>query len=433
MAISLRTVTRSKNTIRFGERVNDKALRDFIPALYEAINRGHREIVLDFRTSDRAYADIILPIICLLDHRRARGNTFRVLLPESPNLHNLFLNANWANFMDPSHPPLNMENPKHLAARRYMTHPEQQGAVESVLGVVMRNMELRREVIKALEWSINEVTDNVLNHARSLAGGLVQVSTFREEHKIKFVVADSGRGIPTAMRDAFPRIGDDARAIGEAVRAGVTSLPESGQGNGLAGTMRIAKCANGSFKVASGHAQLSVFLDPRTSKWREHKTRPRGGFHFPGTVVMMELSTAIEFDLEQALDLVGIPPGGVSDIVDLKYSAGTGELALQVAEEGLGVGTRHAGVELRQKCLNLLNAEPDRRLVLDWRGIDVISSSFADEAVGKLFVDLGPTTFATRVGHTGTEPLVRSLLDRAVMQRVAQAVKSGDDTQERSA
>lgn len=33
-------------------------------------------------------------------------------------------------------------------------------------------------------------------------------------------------------------------------------------------------------------------------------------------------------------------------------------------------------------------------------------------------------TFSARVGHTNAEPLVASLLDRAVMQRVAQQLAS---------
>ncbi len=423
MPISFRTVDRSKNTIRFRERVNPKALRDFVPVLYETVNRGFRDIVLDFRACDRAYADAMLPIICVLDHRRRRGDSFRVLLPEAARLRQLFLNANWAHFMDEAHPKLDMEHPQHLAARRYATHADQQDAVHAVLDIVLRNMELRRDVIAALEWAINEITDNVLNHAQSPDGGLVQLSTLREEHKLEFVVADSGRGIHAAMYEAFPNLRGDAEAISEAVKAGVTSIPESGQGNGLAGSLRIATFAHGSFKISSGDAQLAVYNDPRTSKYRTQTTQAQRGFHFPGTVVMMEMATDSEFEIQEALALDGAPQVAIADIVDLRYTSDVGELVLRVCDDALGVGTRHAGVELRQKCRNLLNAEPGKRLVLDWTGVPLISSSFADEAVGKLFVELGPTMFSARVTHAGAEPLVSSLLDRAVMQRVVQAMR----------
>jgi anti-sigma regulatory factor (Ser/Thr protein kinase) len=418
--IAFRTVTRSKNTIRFTGRVNPQALREFLPALQDAASRNFQELVLDFRQTTRAYPDAVLPLICELDRWRERGHRFRALLPESPTLRQLFLNANWAHFMDEAHPRIDMAHPQHLAARRYVTHAEQQQVVSDVLDVVLRTMDLRRDVIAALEWSVNEITDNVLNHAQASAGGLVELNTFREDEKITVVVADGGRGIPAAMRDRFPHL-SDSDAVEEAVKAGVTSIPDSGQGNGLAGSLRIATYANGSFKVASEGSQLCVFHEPRSGRYRTQRA-PRG-FRHPGTLVMIELSTAAEFDIGEALALDGTVRT-ITDVVDLRYGDEGAELRLAVRDEALGVGTRHAGVELRRKCTNLLNAAPSKRLIIDWAGVPLVSSSFADEAIGKLFVELGPTTFMARIGHTGAEPLVGSLLDRAVMQRVAQTLNA---------
>lgn len=419
MAITFKTVTRSKNAIRFKGRVNPQSVREFLPALQDAASRNFKELVLDFRTVTAAYPDAILPLICIIDQWRERGHRFRVLLPETGSLRQLFLNANWAHFMDPAHPRLDMAHPQHLAARRYHTHAEQQEAVSAVLDVVLRSMDLRRDVIAALEWSVNEITDNVLNHARSAAGGLVELNTFSESHKITVVVADGGRGIPAAMRDRFPKL-TDAEAVEEAMKQGVTSIPDSGQGNGLAGSLRIATYAQGSFKVASDGAQVCVYRDQRSGQYRTQRGVPKG-FQHPGTLVMIELSTVAEFDIGEALALDG-KITAVSDVVDLRYSDDEGDLVVRVLDEALGVGTRQAGVELRRKCVNLLNAEPQKRLVLDWSGVPLISSSFADESVGKLFVELGPTGFSGRIGHAGAEPLVASLLDRAIMQRVAQVM-----------
>lgn len=415
MSPIFRTVTSAGNTVRFTERVNDKALRDFIPALDSVVRAGHQNINLDFRRSSSAYADAVLPIICLVDHRRSRGDRFRVLLPEITHLRHLFLNANWAHHMDPDQPALDSEDQRHLAARRYTTHPEQQRAVSSLLGITLGSMELHRDVIRALDWCVNEVTDNVLNHAQAASGGLVQVSTFREHHKIQLVVADAGRGVPTAMRERFPRIGSDRHAVVEAVKAGVTSIPEAGQGNGLWGSLEIARCSRGAFKITSGKGQLSAFIDPRTGRYR----RPgRDVEDFPGTVVMLEMSTDVDFDFDAALNLMSAVPEPSLDVVDLEHVTAGGELLVCVAEEGIGYGTRQAGRALRQKCLNLLNAAPERRLVVDWTDVKLVTSSFADEAVGKLVAELGPTVFASRITHAGTEPAVRSLLDRAVIQRL---------------
>jgi anti-sigma regulatory factor (Ser/Thr protein kinase) len=422
----LRSVTRSKHTIRFGSRVNSKALREFVPALYECISRGYDNIVLDFRRAERAYGDAVLPMICLVDHRRAKGTQFRVLLPEAQNLAQLFLNANWAYYLDPSHQRVDLEHRQHLAVRRFQTSPEQQAAVNAALDVVLRTMELRRDVIAALEWSLNEITDNVLNHAESPTGGLVQVSTFRDEHRIEFYVADGGRGIPNSMRTRFTHLKTDAEALGEAVKAGVTSIPDSGQGNGLAGSLRIASRANGAFRIMSGKAQLDVFKD-KGGNYRTQQGQTASGFSFPGTSVMLELDTRAEFAIEDALGLDGAPRAEVTDVVDMLYSDNEGQLRLTLRDETVGFGSRHAGVELRRKIKNLLSAEPGARLVLDWAGVPLISSSFADEALGKLFVELGPVSFGARIVLAGAEPLVTSLIDRAIMQRVSQAASVGRD------
>jgi hypothetical protein len=272
----------------------------------------------------------------------------------------------------------------------------------------------------ALEWSLNEISDNVLNHADSARGGLAQVSTFTERHIVKFVVADGGRGIPVAMREAYPRLSDD-EALGEAIKRGVTSVPQSGQGNGLAGSLHLAKSSDGSFKIVSGGSLLSVFRDDR-GRYRTQHGRPPKGFKFPGTVVMVELRTDAAIDLEGAFGLTERASPELSGVLDLRYQTDDGCIRIVVADEAVGFGTRHGGSELRSKCLNLLRADDRARLVLDWSGVPLITSSFADEAIGKLFVALGPIEFSARVRLDGAGDLVRSLLDRAILQRAAQSV-----------
>ena len=50
----------------------------------------------------------------------------------------------------------------------------------------------------------------------------------------------------------------------------------------------------------------------------------------------------------------------------------------------------------------------------------MVSSSFSDEFVGRLFLDLGPTEFMRRIGNDTMEPVVRGLVDETVVQRMHQ-------------
>jgi hypothetical protein len=98
-------------------------------------------------------------------------------------------------------------------------------------------------------------------------------------------------------------------------------------------------------------------------------------------------------------------------------------IKLLMAKETIGFGTRQAGAQMRRKAKNLLTGEPDLPLFIDWNGIQVIASSFADEFVGKMFVELGPISFMARIRQINFIPLVKSIIDKAIMQRVVQTVQ----------
>jgi hypothetical protein len=54
----------------------------------------------------------------------------------------------------------------------------------------------------------------------------------------------------------------------------------------------------------------------------------------------------------------------------------------------------------------------------DFSGVPLVSSSFADEVFGKLFVDLGAMDFMKRCTFKAVDPTVRRLIDRAISQRM---------------
>jgi hypothetical protein len=63
---------------------------------------------------------------------------------------------------------------------------------------------------------------------------------------------------------------------------------------------------------------------------------------------------------------------------------------------------------------------------VDFSGVPVISSSFADEAFGKLFLQLGPMQFMQRVRLVNTIDTVESLINRAIEQRMKVGLSDAD-------
>lgn len=361
----------------------------------------------------------MLPLLASADVLRRETVDVSIALPDEERLERLFLNTNWAHFLEPARfQESDTVHHRHLAAQRFSEPEQQQQLVNTFMDVVMRSMTLDRRVIAGLEWSINEITDNVLNHAECEEGGIIQVSTFGERKKVAFGVADPGRGILSSLREGHPDLRTDAQAIDQAMKAGITRNPDAGQGNGIAGTLRIATMSKGSFDITSGLAQIQVQTKDGRPDSHVYERRERQRFH--GTFVYAELGVGTEFHLSEALGFGGEPHEPV-DIIELLYETEAGDaVVLKLRDESMGFGSRPAGRQLRTKCLNLLNAEPTKPLLLDWTGVPLVSSSFADELVGKLFASLGPLAFSARVRNLGMDATVRGLVDKAIMQRAAQ-------------
>jgi len=86
-----------------------------------------------------------------------------------------------------------------------------------------------------------------------------------------------------------------------------------------------------------------------------------------------------------------------------------------------GFGNRVVGRLLRRKLHNIINSEKEIPIVIDWSCIPIISSSFADEFIGKLFLELGLIAVSSKTRNIGMEPIIHGLLDKAISQRLTQA------------
>ena len=191
-----RVVVRKDNLIRFVGRVDEPAHRQFMWCVHECLIRGYVDVVLDFSTCESAFPRGMLPILSSADTLRRDTIDVSIRLPEDTKLERLFLNTNWAHLLEPERfQKSDTVHDRHMASQRFTDFEQQQALVNMFMDIVMRNMILDRRIIAGLEWSINEITDNVLNHAMCKEGGIIHVSTFRDSHKVAFGVSDSGRGI----------------------------------------------------------------------------------------------------------------------------------------------------------------------------------------------------------------------------------------------
>jgi anti-sigma regulatory factor (Ser/Thr protein kinase) len=210
--------------------------------------RGYQDLTLDFSDCDAAFQAPMLGIVTRAQAYWDDGIDIALLLPTVPHLRRLFINTNWAHLIDfRAHPETEYRGYKHVPAIKFTSPSEQYGAVNRILNALLTALsDFDRSDLRAIEWSLNEITDNVINHADAPTGGFVQITNYTGPAKrVEFVVADAGIGIPTSLRLAHREISSDSEALDRAIREGVTRAKQFGQGNGLYGTWGITQLSGG--------------------------------------------------------------------------------------------------------------------------------------------------------------------------------------------
>jgi hypothetical protein len=379
-------------------------------ALYKLIDKmGYQDVILDFSNCENVFERFVLPIVCLANYYRQEYNSnFELRRPSSPSLSSLFHNANWSHLIDPEvYEPTTFAGAQHVPALQFFSPQDHYAAVDKILDAVLCTLpNLSRDSLKALKWSLDEITDNVLQHSSSKVGGFLQASTFTQSGCVEFVVADAGETIPTTLNYKSHK-----QAIEKAIQEGVTRNKETNRGNGLFGAYQIATLSGGSFEIVSGKGLLSAFGD--TVRFAEEK------IFFPGTVVASKIDCTKPDLLSRALRFDGIPHNPAFDYIEQVYeNEDNDDFVFQISDEAASLGSREAARSVATKLENLLNMNPSSKIILDFAGVNIVSSSFADEVFGKLFKTMGPLAFMSRLEFKNMDRTVRALIDRSIRQRM---------------
>jgi anti-sigma regulatory factor (Ser/Thr protein kinase) len=346
--------TNMNNLIILGEFDKD-ALQRSCAALHNLKVQGYSSLNIDMRTVTRGFAAEVLPFATRCRQLLVLGTDTLLELPEDPALQRLFRNSNWAYLIDPRQYAESDYFPdKHIPAVSYKDADSHFQAVNQVVDKLLSSLAgFSRDQLAALEWAVNEITDNVLNHACSAIGGVVQLTTKSKSNIVEFVVCDAGVGIPKTLRDAHADITSDVIALDRAIREGVTRNQTTNMGNGLFGSYRLAQLSNGYFSIYSGYAFMNF--------------TPRGGLQvslqpipYSGTAIVCGISTAKPDILAEALSFRGerYTPG--YSYVDKLVEKGGAIIILK--DESKSFGSRDVARPVRVKIENLLARIMQHRL-----------------------------------------------------------------------
>ncbi len=259
-----------------------------------------------------------------------------------------------------------------------------------------------RNTLKTVEWALGEIIDNMWSHAESPTGGFMQATAYRTSNRVEFVVADAGIGISASMKEH-----NHALALQKAISEGVTRDKTENAGNGLFGSYRITTLSGGEFEI---HSQNGFLY------YRDEIKLGQSRIPYDGTSVRCSTGLDNPMLLHEALRFEGKPHDPAHDYIERKFENEAGELIFNMKEHAVrSFSSRQGGKRVRRILENLLSER--HAITLDFIGVGVVSSSFADEVFGRLFVEMGPRAFMTRIEMRNVNPTVEGLIDRAIVQR----------------
>lgn len=286
---------------------------------------------------------------------------------------------------------------------------DQYQVVEGIIGSLRGAEHFEAGVLNAVELCLNEIMDNVLTHASSSkekpVKGFVMAQVHHRSRAIAIAVFDNGIGIPASLGEISPAETTPKELIRLALSRGITD--GKGAGNGLWMLDRTIQQNQGIFEIASGGFLYSL-------KHKEKDSQPTPVTTFSKVYSYTGGTTLVDFQLDgsQPLDLEKIMgPSGFTDFWKEAHENEDreNELRLYVKEEAQGLGSRHDAKSFRILVENALESVAGK-VVLDFKEIEIISLSFADEAIRKLAVDLGTDEFNNRIELTNLNAVCEQVI-----------------------
>ncbi len=393
------------DTIKIAGAVNRSAqVNYFAMSCDRVINkRGFEEVRVILRNMGSSFPNTEVPIAAIVNYYEKQGVNFHLDIDSTGEFFARVFNPHTGDRINEANALTTV-----WAFDSETVHP----VATKISEAVIEQVEFGNGAHTAFDWCLFEVMDNVLNHSEA-ANGYVEVQLHPNSGRMAVCVADQGIGIYSSLRHSRHAPRSELDAITRALKENVTRDEEVGQGNGLWGLERIVETNQGKLAIRSGRSLLSLDRSIRTPGSVSTSENEFSVDQYQrGTCVDFQLDISRAINLENA---IGHTP--VNLVLEKFFIEATGDSVVRIADSAHGTGTRGAGRELRTLVWNILIESP-QRAILDFEGVPVVSSSFADEFLGKLAAEMGFTAFNQRVQLKAVSQTVKGIVDQAVLKRI---------------
>ncbi|SEP47312.1 STAS-like domain-containing protein [Propionispora vibrioides] len=402
-------VKRSQNIIVVNKMNHPANVSNFLKAIFFGKKQGFEKFILDFSNVKSAFPNVCVPLASIITFYKQEG--IDLIINKMPE----YLTRSYIES------PLKVRDHHSELSRsaldivwQFCNSDDVNLLVDSFIDDVSKNIECQKGVIEGLTWCLNEVMDNVIQHSK-IEAGYVMGQIHKTSKHIAFCISDNGQGIYNSLKESVhaPRYPVDAITL--SIEEGVTRDTKIGQGNGMWGLHEIVKSNSGRLVITSGPASYMMLGDEIST----FNKLPFLSKENPGAIIDFQVDCEKEISVSDALG--GYEPVNLR-IENLENDQGI--LEYKLAEKSSGTGTRQSGERIRNEIINIYN-DSKQVIEIDFGGIAVISSSFADELIGKLVIKYGFFNFTQIFRLKNMNQIVQAIVHRSVSQRMAESLKTG--------
>lgn len=408
-------VERDRDIIIINSIDNAQTASQFIRAINDGIQKGYESFCIELDRVTGVFPNAAVPIAGLIEYYSSKGITFEY--PDIPTKINHF-----RIFAPKEYSPI--EHDIMDKVWRFTNSKDVGLIVDAYIEELQKSAMFYPGVLKTIGWSLNEVMDNVIQHSKVSCGyvmGQIHLTT----KNIAFAVFDSGQGIYNSLKDSKYHPKNPVDAITLAIQEEITRDKEIGQGNGLYGLHSIIQKGKGSLSIVSGRGSYSYFPNGTT---KTYSSLPFVSYQNQCTTIDFQLNYSKDMSLGDALFFKGKKYEIVNLLLE-RYEDDYGHVSYKIKEHAEGTGTRQAAIRVKNEIINIIREEK-KPITLDFEGVDVMSSSFADELLAKLFIDLGLFQFNLLVKLKNIDESLQMLLHKSVLQRIVESISEEEESQD---
>lgn len=407
---NLNFVSLNDNILTIRKCHNAMCVSDFLFKLKSALQKGYNKIMLRVMDGITVYPNACVPIRGIIDHYQRMGIEFEFDIREESYLYN----CSFISPLDKTREQLQTEIQPFDKLYSYKSGGQVADITQSFVNAISMQFKCEEGVLGALNWCINEVMDNVLTHSKS-EHGFVMGQYHQTTHKVVFCIFDAGVGIFNSLKNTKHNPISDLHAIELSMQEGVSD--GEGQGNGLFGLYQIVHENKGTLTITSGRKSLVIDENGEMKHYNVQFISPENR----GTTIDFQLDLTKNIDFAQAFKSLG---GYDSFDFDVRIDNMLNDddfyvynVMDNVLKNNLGTGTRKSGELLRNDVENIV-IRIKEGIALDFIGVKMVSSSFIDEFIAKMVLDMGFIRFNSLVRIINMEPNVIFLCQRSLYMRI---------------